>query len=90
MRAPLSEMLPEIAGVSIFTRGLAARAASRLWGVVVVCAEVALPGAAPVNPNANPATAPNALNPAGTNGQQQQQPPQTPVINVPGMPTPTQ
>lgn len=52
--------------------------------------QVALPGAAPVNPNANPATAPNALNPTGTNGQPQQPAPQTPVINVPGMPSPTQ
>ena len=45
MRAPFSEMEPEIAGVSILTRGLAANAASRLCVVVTACAGVTAFGA---------------------------------------------
>jgi hypothetical protein len=55
--------------------------------------QVALPAPAPANPNANPTaapgTTPNPANPNGTDGQQQQ-PPQTAPITVPGMPTPPQ
>jgi hypothetical protein len=47
----------------------------------------ALPGQTPVNPNANPTTAPNGTNPNSTDGQQPQQ---TPVVNVPAMPSPAQ
>jgi type II secretory pathway pseudopilin PulG len=50
----------------------------------------AVPGQTPVNPNANPNTAPNATNPNSPDGQQPQQVPQTPVVTVPGMPSPTQ
>jgi len=55
----------------------------------------ALPGQAPVNPNANPTTAPNGTAPNGANpnspdGQQPQQNQQTPVVNVPPPPSPTQ
>lgn len=46
----------------------------------------AIPGQAPVNPNANPTTAPNGANPNSPYGQPQQNP-QIPPINVP---TPTQ
>jgi type II secretory pathway pseudopilin PulG len=57
--------------------------------------QIAVPGQAPVNPNANPAAAPNGTNPSGTNpnipdGQQPPQNPQTPVVNVPAPPTPAQ
>ncbi len=68
--------------------------------------QIALPGQTPVNPNANPTTAPNGTNPNvanpnGTNpnginpnganpnvpdGQQPQQNPQAPVVNVPPAP----
>ena len=59
-----------------------------------------LPGQTPVNPNANPTAvpggaAPNGTIPTGANpnspdGQQPQQIPQTPVINAPSVPAPTQ
>jgi type II secretory pathway pseudopilin PulG len=55
----------------------------------------ALPGQTPVNPNANPTSAPNDANPNGTapaspDGQQPQQTPQTPTVNVPTPPPPAQ
>jgi len=48
----------------------------------------AMPGQTPVNPNVNPTSAPNTANPNGTapatpDGQQPQQTPQTPAVNVP-------
>jgi len=43
----------------------------------------ALPGQTPVNPNANPTTAPNGTNPNSTDGQQLQPNPQTPVVTGP-------
>ena len=62
--------------------------------------QIAVPGQAPANPNANPAAAPNGSNPNGANpnganpnppdGQQPQQGPQTPVVNTPPMTTPAQ
>jgi hypothetical protein len=63
--------------------------------------QIAVPGQAPVNPNGSPTTAPNGTAPNGTNpngtnpngidpnnpnGQQPQQTPQTPVVNVPPPP----
>jgi type II secretory pathway pseudopilin PulG len=45
--------------------------------------QVAVPGQTPVNPNVNPTTAPNTLNPNGPDGQQPQQNPQMPAVNVP-------
>jgi len=55
----------------------------------------ALPGQIPVNPNANPTSAPNNTNPNGAppatpDGQQPQQTPQTPTVNVPTPPPPAQ
>jgi len=56
--------------------------------------QVAVPGQTPVNPNANPTTAPNGTASNGTNPnvntQDGQQPPQTPGGNVPSTPPPTQ
>jgi type II secretory pathway pseudopilin PulG len=52
--------------------------------------QIAIPGQAPVNPNANPTTAPNGANPNSPDGQQPQQNPQTPVVSVPSPPSPTQ
>ncbi len=48
--------------------------------------QLGLPGQPPVNPNANPTAAPNATNPASPDGQQPQQNPQTPTVNVPPPP----
>jgi len=53
--------------------------------------QIALPGQTPVNPNANPTSAPNATNPNGSapatpEGQPPQQNPQTPAVNVPPPP----
>ncbi len=48
--------------------------------------QIAIPGQTPVNPNANPTTAPNGANPNSPDGQPQQNP-QIPPITVP---TPTQ
>jgi type II secretory pathway pseudopilin PulG len=45
--------------------------------------QVAVPGQTPANPNANPTAAPNGTNPNSPDGQQPQQNPQTPVVNVP-------
>ncbi len=56
--------------------------------------QLAIPGQAPVNPNANPTGAPSGANPTGATpvgpDGQPQQGPQTPVINLPTSPTPTQ
>jgi type II secretory pathway pseudopilin PulG len=62
--------------------------------------QIAVPGQAPANPNANPAAPPNGSNPNGVNpnganpnppdGQQPQQGPQTPVVNVPSSTSPAQ
>ena len=57
--------------------------------------QIALPGQTPINPNANPTSAPNATNPNGSapatpDGQQPQQNPQTPTVNVPPPPSPAQ
>ena len=52
--------------------------------------QVAVPGQTPVNPNANPTSAPNGTNPNSPDGQQPQQIPQTPVVNVPPPPSPAQ
>ena len=57
--------------------------------------QIALPGQTPVNPNANPTSAPNATNPNGSapatpDGQPPQQNPQTPTVNVPPPPSPAQ
>jgi len=49
----------------------------------------AVPGQAPVNPNANPTSAPSGTNPNSPDGQQPQQNPQTPVVNVPPPPSPS-
>jgi type II secretory pathway pseudopilin PulG len=59
--------------------------------------QIAIPGQTPVNPNANPTTAPTGANPNGTNpnganpnSPDGQQNPQIPPINVPTPPTPAQ
>ena len=57
--------------------------------------QIALPGQTPINPNANPTSAPNATNPNGSapatpDGQPPQQNPQTPTVNVPPPPSPAQ
>ena len=52
--------------------------------------QIAVPGQTPVNPNANPTAAPNGTNPNTPDGQQPQQNPQTPGVNVPPPPAPTQ
>jgi type II secretory pathway pseudopilin PulG len=49
--------------------------------------QMALPGQTPVNPNLNPTTAPSGTNPNSPEGQQPQQNPQTPGVNVPPPPT---
>jgi type II secretory pathway pseudopilin PulG len=49
--------------------------------------QMALPGQTPVNPNVNPTSAPSGTNPNGPEGQQPQQNPQTPGVNVPPPPT---
>jgi hypothetical protein len=56
--------------------------------------QLAIPGQAPLNPNVNPNSAPNGINPNGMNGQpfQQnnqlpQQNQQTPTINIPPPPS---
>jgi len=55
----------------------------------------ALPGQTPANPNVNPTSAPNSANPNGTapaspDGQQPQQTPQMPTVNVPTPQPPAQ
>jgi type II secretory pathway pseudopilin PulG len=52
--------------------------------------QTAVAGQASVNPNANPTSAPNGTNPSTPDGQQPQQNPQTPVVNVPPPPSPGQ
>ena len=52
--------------------------------------QMAIPGQAPVNPAANPTTAPNGFNPNGMNGQQPQQNQQPPAVNIPPPPSPSQ
>jgi type II secretory pathway pseudopilin PulG len=49
--------------------------------------QMALPGQTPVNPNVNPTSAPSGTNPNSPEGQQPQQNPQTPGVNVPPPPT---
>ena len=49
--------------------------------------QMALPGQTPVNPNVNPTSAPSGTNPNSPAGQQPQQNPQTPGVNVPPPPT---
>ncbi len=44
--------------------------------------QMAVPGQTPVNPNANPTSAPSGINPTSPDGQQPQQNPQTPAVNV--------
>ena len=56
-------------------------------------AQLAVPGQVPVNPNGNPTgnpANPNGANSNGPNGQQMQQNPQMPGVNVPPMPSPSQ
>jgi len=48
--------------------------------------QMALPGQTPVNPNVNPTSAPTGANPNSPEGQQPQQNPQTPAVNVPPPP----
>ena len=48
--------------------------------------QMALPGQTPVNPNVNPTSAPTGANPNSPEGQQPQQSPQTPAVNVPPPP----
>jgi type II secretory pathway pseudopilin PulG len=49
--------------------------------------QIALPGQTPVNPNANPTSAPAETNPNAPAGQTPQQTPQTPTVNVPPPPS---
>jgi hypothetical protein len=54
-------------------------------------AQLAMPGQAPANPNANPTSAPNGINPNGQIDQQlQQQNQQPPAINIPPPVSPPQ
>jgi hypothetical protein len=50
----------------------------------------AVPGQPPVNPNANPTSAPTGTDPNNPAGQQPQQNPQMPAVNVPPPPSPAQ